>query len=82
MNSSLELVADQFPHLRDQVACLFDQDIVFRELCDDYEACCVALSRAPASEGLSQEFSALRLRLEYELLRYLNERPRRQDRSE
>jgi hypothetical protein len=70
---SLQLVSDQFPLLRDRVACLFERDEVFRELCEDYEACAAALSRQEANEDLRREYSALRLRLETELLAYLQE---------
>jgi hypothetical protein len=73
MSSSLKLVSEQFPHLRDRVLRLFEQDAVFQELCQDYEACRTALSRAPASQAMSREYTALRLRLEYELLRYMND---------
>jgi hypothetical protein len=72
MTPSLQLVAEQFPRLRDRVACLFERDLVFRELCDDFEACSEALARPSASEDLRREFAALRLRLETELLRYLS----------
>jgi hypothetical protein len=73
MPSSLQLVSEQFPHLRERVACLFERNEIFRELCEDYETCADALARQPASEGLRHEYSALRLRLETELLRYLHE---------
>jgi hypothetical protein len=73
MRSSLQLVSEQFPLLRDRVACLFQRDLVFRELCEDYEACAQALSRQRASEALGREYAALRLRLETELLGYLNQ---------
>lgn len=73
MPSSLELIQEQFPHVRDRVSCLFERDPLFRELCEDYEACAVALARQKASEALQREYSALRLRLETELLRFLHE---------
>ena len=73
MPSSLQLVSEQFPHLRERVAGLFEQNELFRELCEDYETCARALSGQTASEGLRREYSALRLRLETELLRYLHE---------
>lgn len=73
MIPSLELVSRQFPHLRDKVACLYDRDDVFRELCEDYSVCAEALERQPASEGLRREYAALRLRLETELLEYLDD---------
>ena len=73
MPSSLQLVSEQFPHLRERVACLFERNEMFRELCEDYETCTDALAHQAASEGLRPEYSALRLRLETELLRYLHE---------
>jgi len=73
MSSCLQLVSEQFPHLRDRVACLFGRDQLFRELCEDYESCSVALERPAASEGLRREYQVLRLRLETEMLRFLNE---------
>ena len=73
MVSCLELVKEQFPHLRERVVSLFAQDPIFRELCEDYEVCNQTLSRQPAPEALQREFSALSLRLEYELLRHLQE---------
>lgn len=73
MSSCLQLVREHFPHLRDRVACLFKRDPLFRELCEDYESCSVALSRQEESEGLRREYELLRLRLETELLRFLHE---------
>ena len=55
------------------MACLFKRDPLFRELCEDYESCAVALQRQKGSEGLQREYQLLRLRLETELLRFLNE---------
>ena len=72
MFTCLQLVSEQFPHLSDRVASLFEGDTVFRELCEDYEACTNALARQPASAGLRQEYAALQLRLETELLGFLN----------
>jgi hypothetical protein len=73
MTTSLQLVSEQFPLLRERVACLFERDETFRELCDDYETCAVALGRQTAPDGLRREYSALQLRLETELLRYLHQ---------
>lgn len=73
MNSCLQLVTEQFPHMRERVTCLFETDDIFRELCDDYEACRLALLRQPVTDALSREYAALRLRLEVELLRHINE---------
>ena len=71
MTNCLQLVSDQFPHLKERVADLFARDAVFRELCEDYETCTVSLARQ-ASEALRREYAALRLRLETELLAYLH----------
>jgi len=73
MTPSLQRVSEQFPHLRERVACLFERDDIFRELCDDYETCAQALSRQERNEDLRREYSALRLRLETELLAYVQE---------
>ena len=73
MSTCLQLVSEQFPHLRERVASLFASEPVFRELCEDYEVCTNALARQPASLGLRQEYAALQLRLETELLGFLNE---------
>jgi hypothetical protein len=80
MSSRLELVSEQFPLLRERVAWLFERDDVFRELCEDYGICAEALERQPASEGLRHEYTALRLRLETELLEYLDEAEQRRAR--
>ena len=73
MTRPLQLVSEQFPNLRERVACLFERDLIFRELCDDYEACIQALARQESDEELKREYGALRLRLETELLSYLHE---------
>jgi hypothetical protein len=73
MTSCLKLVSEQFPHLQERVVGLFERDDIFRELCEDYEACTLALSRQEANERLRHEYVALRLRLETELLAYLQE---------
>lgn len=75
MPSCLKLVKEQFPQLRERVACLFDRDPVFRELCEDYEVCTNALAQQPSATGLREEYAALQLRLETELLRHLDETP-------
>ena len=73
MTPSLRLVSEQFPHLRERVACLFERNEIFRELCEDYETCANALALQSASGALRHEYSALQLRLETELLQYLHE---------
>lgn len=75
MTHCLQLVSEQFPSLRDRVAWRFERDELFRELCHDYESCREALARfeaeAGSPEALRREYSALKLRLEAELLGYL-----------
>jgi hypothetical protein len=71
MTPSLQLVSEQFPQLRERVACLFERDELFRELCEDYEVCSQALARQGADPELTSEYAALRLRLETELLGWL-----------
>jgi len=72
MSSCLELVVEQFPDLKERVDSLFARNPAFRELCEDYETCTRALSRQPSSD-LKQEYAALRLRLETEVLRFVQE---------
>ena len=85
MVPSLRLVTEQFPLLRDRVACLFERDDVFRELCEDYEICAGAIARLEAPdagpEALRMEYAALRLRLETELLRHLHDAEEPGDRN-
>ena len=75
----MRLVGERLPHIREQVARLFERDEVFRDLCDEYETCSEAAARmdsAPrVNAGVRDEYVALRLRLEGELLRYLTEHP-------
>ncbi|HXK12071.1 MAG TPA: hypothetical protein VMT70_20700 [Vicinamibacteria bacterium] len=73
MNSSLELVTGQFPLLRERVTSLYETDELFRELCEDYATCALALDRQEFEASLRREYAALRLRLETELLGYLHE---------
>lgn len=79
MHACLKLVEERFTHLRERAERLFESEEVFRDLCEDYEACAAAASRLEASglasEALRLEYAALRLRLERELLRYLEEHP-------
>jgi hypothetical protein len=72
-DAALTLVIEQFPDLRHEVTRLFERDDVFRELCEDYQACSFALVRREPNEALRREFEALRLRLENELLGRLHD---------
>jgi len=77
MDASLTAVAQRFPTVQDQASRLFEHDENFREICEEYRACADTLSRlggaAPSEEPIRKEYSALLLRLEGELLRYLKE---------
>ena len=75
-HTSLTLVIEHFPDLRNEVACLFERDDLFRELCEDYEACSLALARQESNAALRREYAALRLRLETELLGRLHDAER------
>lgn len=77
MHACLKLVSEQFPHVRERAVLLFGRDEAFRELCEEYEACVGAAQRLDASRpeqgAMQREYVALRLRIEGELLRYLQE---------
>lgn len=77
MDSALAMVSERFPQVQDRAAILFDRDDDFRELCEEYQACTQTVSRlessGAASAAVRNEYAALRLRLERELLRYLEE---------
>jgi hypothetical protein len=79
--SSLKLLSERLPHVREGVAWLLERDEEFRELCDEYEVCARTLARHEtdglSSEAMRAEYGVLLLRLERELLRYLEEHPRR-----
>lgn len=70
------LLIDRFPHLQSVSLQLLERDETFRELCEEYAACTEVIERltdAPSDEIMRREFSALRLRVEGELLRYLSD---------
>ena len=77
MDSSLKLVSERFGHVRERAAELFARDEDFRDLCEDYEACARTLTRLESESGsssdLRDEYAALLLRVERELLRFLEE---------
>jgi hypothetical protein len=79
MHLSLRAVTGRFPQLRERTECLFETDENFRDLCDEYETCSKTVARltasAPASERMRDEYAALLLRLEGELLHYLEKDP-------
>jgi hypothetical protein len=81
MTPSLRLVSERFEHLRDDAVRMFERNENFRDLCDEYEACVGTVARlqssASSSEDLRNEYTALMLGLERELLRYLEEQATR-----
>jgi uncharacterized protein YdcH (DUF465 family) len=81
MHQSLRVVNERFHEVRELMARLFERDTDFRDLCEDYEACADTVTRlqlrGSASEAMRTEYTALLLRLERELLRYLEEHPDR-----
>jgi hypothetical protein len=83
MQGPLRIVSERFPSLRDQAIRRFTRDEIFRDLCADYEACADTLARFESAgrspEALRNEYAALLLRLEHEMLRHLAEHPDRDD---
>ena len=75
MHSALKLVSERLPQLRELAAVLFERDEAFREMCDEYQLCHEAQVSGAASraKAVREEYVALGLRLEGELLRYLAE---------
>jgi hypothetical protein len=72
-----KLMRERFPSLAETVVRRLESDETLRELCEDLEACESAAARLERPEGgspeLRMEYAALRLRLERELLRHLEE---------
>ena len=83
VHSSLRIVSERFQQVREQTALLFERDENFRDLCEDYEVCTRTVTRLEtcslSSEAVRMEYAALLLRLERELLRYLEEHPAREE---
>ncbi|HEX2494566.1 MAG TPA: hypothetical protein VHK24_12385 [Steroidobacter sp.] len=72
----VQLLLERFPHLNAVSLQLLAHHETFRELCEEYEACTQAaerLERSGSDPAMLKEYSALRLRLEGELLRYISE---------
>ena len=71
----VQLFLERFPHVRELSRELLKDSDAFRELCEEYEACTDVIDRLAHSESkaaLLTEYSALRLRLEGELLRCIS----------
>ena len=81
--SSLGLLRKRLPEISEHLARLFAGDEDFRDLCKEYEACIVTLARLdtgdPSSEAIRNEYGSLQLRLEGELLRYVEGRAGRRE---
>ena len=77
MHAALKSVTERLPHVRHLAEVLFARDEDFREMCDEYQVCSDTLTRMENSGGksaaLRSEYTALRLRIEGELLRYMAE---------
>ncbi len=79
----VSLLVRRFPHLQSVSLMLLHRHEPFRDLCEEYETCskvCERLERTRGDEALRREYSALRLRLESELLRYIEENSRKDER--
>jgi len=83
MHPSLRLVSERLRQVRDRATRLFEHDLDFRDLCEEYEACVTTMTRlqydGPSSEGMRKEYAALVLRLDRELLRYMEEHADRKE---
>ena len=79
MDASLSLVRDRFREVQVRMTELYGLDGEFRDLCDEYAVCAQTVSRlesrGPSSAAMRREYVALLLRVERELLRYLEECP-------
>src|SRR5262249_23496461 len=70
------LLVDRFPHLQSVSLQLLERSETFRDLCEECAPCPDAFARlsgTASDEALRREYSALRLRVEGELLRYISE---------
>ena len=77
MNPALRLVTERLPQVRECAREVYESDEVFREMCDEYQLCHETQARMVGAvgraAGVREEYVALGLRLEAELLRYLAE---------
>lgn len=78
--SAIQAVLRRFPSQGEPAGKLYEENDSFRELCGDYRDAVEAFerletSRRPGDSGLLGEYRALCLRLECELLRYLETGP-------
>jgi hypothetical protein len=74
----LERLRERFPHLKSFSLTLLEKDETFRELCEEHTACTEVierLTRSGSDDAMLREYSALRLRIERELLDYVSAHP-------
>ena len=74
LQKSVKLLLERFPHIQLLSLKMLVKNEAFRELCDEYEACnntIEKLEQSDSDQPMLREFKALSLRLEGELLRYL-----------
>jgi hypothetical protein len=78
MTPALSLLIKRLSSVEEQIRQVYEEDEVFRDLCEDYLACTLTVDRMQATgtagEPIRTEYVALQLRLEGEVLRYLAER--------
>ena len=81
IHPSMKFVCERFHYVREQAISAFARDADFRDLCEEYATCARTVERlqehGPAA--LCREYGALLLRLEREMLRYLEEHSDCQD---
>jgi len=70
----VEIVHELFPHMRSVLDRVLEQSEPFRDLVEEYGVCTDVLERQHSrAEPQVREYTALRLRLESELLEYLRD---------
>jgi hypothetical protein len=75
LRECLSLLRGRFPHINGISLQLLERDATFRELCEEYAACTDVVERLTKSgsdDAMLREYSALRLRVEAELLGYIS----------
>jgi hypothetical protein len=75
LGECLDLLRERFPHVNGVSLQLLERHEAFRELCEEYFACTEVVDRlaqAGSDEAMLREYSALRLRIESELLGYIS----------
>ena len=75
LRECMDLLRERFPHINGVSLQLLERDETFRELCEEYAACTEVVDRLThtgTDEAMRREYSALRLRIESELLGYIS----------